>query len=427
MPTRTGLIRLGALVIATALAVTATALVAWRFAAGPAGPVRAAFPQVPAPDIWQGLAWSEVDLAAFSEPGSIGSAATDGSTIVAAGDIQITPKGPLDPRDGGRPQPVSVPVLWQSADGGAWTRTAIVVEGRPVAATQVALSPAGIAGVAYPEGGRPMVVASRDGVTWHAIAIPRGVELNQLLPTADGFVAIGYRAERAVVWQVSGNGAAAPADLPPAEKKGEVLDATVAPDRLVLVGRAIDARGTTGMIWMSGPEGWKLTGPKHPVFDRPQGGTTVTGIVAFAGGLFATGFTGDMVQCFGGAGGSLLTAGPIFADHGEGPAECAATWVSTDGETWRRAGQPDGVAVGGGLGQVVAGGEGLLTMVNEAGFDERNRIGLWTSADGIEWRRIGDVPADANGTLLTLLGRVLVVGSAADGVHPAVWIGEPVR
>lgn len=107
---------------------------------------------------------------------------------------------------------------------------------------------------------------------------------------------------------------------------------------------------------------------------------------------------------------------------------CEASWVSADGVTWERAGMPKVPRGQQGSGQVVAGGDGLLTIADEAQpFEEARRPSLWTSADGMDWRRLGDVPPEAYGFLHAIPGRVIVIGTTEDGTRPKVWLGEPIR
>ncbi len=430
MLTRPGPVRFAVLLGATVLLAGGVAFAFWRSAPGGAEPRQAPFPQIPAPDPWHGVSWSVVEWPAFLEPGTINGATTYGSSIVAWGHAWVVPTERPDPRDGLHPQPVAISVIWRSTDGEGWTRSLVAIDGKPASPGRLALGPAGMAGVAYVDapggGGRAVLIGSPDGDVWVGTDVPRGIDVTDVLPTADGFVAVGRAGERPVSWFV-GAGAAAPAELPSTGRASETLGGAAVRDGLILVGQLAGPGDPEGVLWLGSADAWTL----HRVsdlLDEDPDRATVTSIVPFAGGLFARGWSGIQPACLARAGGLALTAGPLVADHGEGLGMCEATWVSADGVTWRRGGMPKVPQGEQGFG-VVAGGDGLLTVADEAQpFEERPRPALWTTADGLGWRRIGDVPPEAfGGTLHAIPGRVLLIGSTEDGTRPRVWLGTPVR
>lgn len=75
----------------------------------------------------------------------------------------------------------------------------------------------------------------------------------------------------------------------------------------------------------------------------------------------------------------------------------AAAWTSVDGETWRRA--PAGQAAFNSDAQrqvitdVAASSQGLVAVGFEQDRRGRSRAGVWTSSDGMRWRRAADQPA----------------------------------
>jgi hypothetical protein len=219
---------------------------------------------------------------------------------------------------------------------------------------------------------------------------------------------------------------------------GRLHDAATVGDGFVLAGHADAVNADSdAAIWRSdGIDGWRrvaaedpaLTGDDEAVFDT---------VVPFAGGLFAVGGSGsrqDRKQCE-----QLLGGAPVA---GPGDIALSCGWLRemnwrSDGQRWERVdpwgpdgeyppefvGPPPGRApIDWGL--VVAGGPGLVALQHElVGPQDQDgvAIGLWASADGASWTRIGDGPILANESPVGLLvdGRHVFVMTEAGHA----WVG----
>lgn len=77
---------------------------------------------------------------------------------------------------------------------------------------------------------------------------------------------------------------------------------------------------------------------------------------------------------------------------------------------------------------ITAGAAGVVALVDEAPPGaEKSVVGLWTSGDAVEWRRIGNgMPLEAGGltgAMVAMPGRLIVFGWTGRG--NAVWVGTP--
>lgn len=140
------------------------------------------------------------------------------------------------------------------------------------------------------------------------------------------------------------------------------------------------------------------------------------------------GSAGQVEQCAL-MGGLIASLGPVTADTCPGPPGMA--WGSPDGHRWqevawpRQPGQPDGMPA---IHAITAGAAGVVALVEEAPPGaEKSVVGLWTSGDGVEWRRIGNgVPVEnggLTGAMVAMPGRLIVF--AWTGTGNAVWVGTP--
>lgn len=115
----------------------------------------------------------------------------------------------------------------------------------------------------------------------------------------------------------------------------------------------------------------------------------------------------------------MAAIGPIVADV------CGRTelaWASSDWFRWQEVEGPPNPA---GRDSLTAGLDGLVALVDEGhGEGLGDQDGLWTSRDGIEWRRLGFGVPSAHG-LVALPGRVITFGERPRDMGIAVWIGTP--
>lgn len=108
--------------------------------------------------------------------------------------------------------------------------------------------------------------------------------------------------------------------------------------------------------------------------------------------------------------GDVTAGGPGFVAVGATRDDGATVWTSTDGLDWRRSAALGDAAIGG----VTAGGPGLVAVGSTGGPQSDGRI--WTSADGLAWAGVDTLPE----------GEVGGVTSARDvlfgfGWGPTLW------
>jgi hypothetical protein len=96
-----------------------------------------------------------------------------------------------------------------------------------------------------------------------------------------------------------------------------------------------------------------------------------------------------------------------------------SVWMSTDSRNWRRAAMTSAPFAGGGVTDVVHGGPGLVAVgYREDPGETTEPVGglIWTSTDGTTWRRAGDEKLfdlnEGNMTAITRRGPGLVVAGA---------------
>ncbi len=408
------------------LVATAAGVATWRLQPGEPVAVQPSErpPETPDPSVtprpldelapvehWDGVSWTEVHSPVFDDAGFVYGAATGAGEIVAWGEARH-----LNPATA---ELETVAPLWRSRDGVNWTRQDLrSANNEPTWPHVLSIGPAGMLAWVVRKDEHPngTLIQSPDGESWSAIAVPRGLTFAHFVATEDGWIALGYVAERPVALTVRAGIASEPVELPGPPADLHVAGATSIGDALVAVGSVAGPRDMDGAIWLADATGWTLTGPGDEVFGDPAVPATVTRVVQFTGGLFASGFEGEMPDCA-----AVLTAGPITGDVC--PGMPPAAWLSDDGgRTWTHGALPvlPGVPELR-IGPTIAGGDGLLALVAEAPVgDEPQPGGLWTSADGTSWRRVGDGPPRGH-LLVAVPGRVVALGSSAEE-RPAVWV-----
>jgi hypothetical protein len=120
--------------------------------------------------------------------------------------------------------------------------------------------------------------------------------------------------------------------------------------------------------------------------------------------------------------GPVAALGPPIADV------CGRTdlvWTSPDWVEWQE--REDTLPLMGGTDTLAAGVDGLVAMLDSApgGENRGDDPSVWTSRDGIEWRRLGDGIASA--TALVALPDMLIAFAPDPGLETGfdVWIGTP--
>jgi hypothetical protein len=114
--------------------------------------------------------------------------------------------------------------------------------------------------------------------------------------------------------------------------------------------------------------------------------------------------------------GIVATSTGLVAVGGFG--EKPAVWTSHDGMTWRRV--ADASSLGDGVMYAVAAGPGGLVAV---GYRQAGGA-VWTSTDGASWTRAPDQPDFESAQMLGVIAdpRVVIVGRAAPGTPPTGFI-----
>jgi hypothetical protein len=394
------------------------------------------------PQPWERIAWERVDATGIDmAPGQHVS-----SLVRVGGGLMALGQGPLD-----RPNPDGLNTtltVWLSADGLAWARVPILAGVRPDSVSEgwrLASGPRGIAiagNVCCREEG-PAVWWSTDGASWERADFPRLREtsLTDVAAGPKGFVVIGQSVQQTRIW-VSPDGLSwEEVDAERAELvKGGLADVVAIGDGF-LVGGMDDRAGrdSQAALWAStGLDDFRRIVAADPALSGPDE-ASISEIVPFAGGLFATGGSGtqaDRINCERLLEGGLLTAGPATA------LSCGwlreMTWRSVDGQAWERIDPwgADGTYPPEPLGphgrapltwdRVVAAGPGLVGVLVEVvdgkPGEVQDVVGVWTSADGLRWTRIADGPPPDDGLIVDVvaLDRALYVLTETGGA----WLGR---
>lgn len=143
---------------------------------------------------------------------------------------------------------------------------------------------------------------------------------------------------------------------------------------------------------------------------------------------------------------AVVAGGPGFVAAGQDQREGSVLWASSDGLTWQRIPDPEGVFGGAGqhsVSSLAVGERGGLIAV---GFDHRESVAaVWLSDDGWQWERMPhdekmfgatnwrQAQEGAKGgefrhivSVATVDRRVVMVGGEMEGTQtkPAVWLGQ---
>jgi hypothetical protein len=129
---------------------------------------------------------------------------------------------------------------------------------------------------------------------------------------------------------------------------------------------------------------------------------------------------------------SVVAGGPGFVavgvEQGGGgqTGQQGAVWTSVDGIAWRKTTVPE---PGDWMHDVVVGGPGLVAVgTAQPGPGDQEKAAVWTSIDGVIWSRVADGPQFANGAIAAIVNGpkgLLAVGQTLDprtgALHPATW------
>lgn len=418
--------RIRILVIAAVVLAAAGGLVLWTGVLdSPVDPPTETVQLFPAPEQWPGVRWTRIEQATLNEPGaSIHGVSSHGSWIVAWGETPL--------RDPAAAEGVSAAgVVWTSRGGLAWERHELrLVTGERIWPQNLVVGPAGylLYALRNPEDPVGLVAVSKDAEHWVEAGRPPIDFGGPLAATATGFVTVGVKAGEPLVLTTSDGAAWEKVAVPAVAGDYLLSDVRRTADGFVVAGRLEREREWDAVLWRSAGAGVLEDLGANPAFRILDGGVDVGRTVPFAGGILALGSSGNIAECAV-MGGLVASLGPVTADTCPGPP--AAAWSSPDGHRWqqvvwpRQPGRPEQMPS---IHVVTAGAAGVVALVEEAPPDaERSVVGLWTSSDGIEWRRIGNgMPLEAGGltgAMVGLPGRLIVF--AWTGTGNAVWVGTP--
>ena len=304
---------------------------------------------------------------------------------------------------------------WTSTDAQHWSLTTIDTTPASLAVAIAAVPGTG----SFVAGGRvdraPAIWTSSDGTSWQRRTVPtlsNGAEwerITTVLPTDDGFIAGGSVGpelgdRRARFWSSTDGTTWTAIPDDPAFAGAEVADILAVGNRFVAIGKL-----GTGQRW-SGSLAWiSDDGRTWQRIDSPALAAGIASALAPSpsGGVVAVGSDPDERE--------------------------AVVWRSHDGTSWQPSPREDSRLYHGEkirMTDVSAVSGGLLAVGNYVGV-QFGTATSWVSTDGVSWRRAGDYAALGQGEMLAVTrgGPGLVaVGSfgAPDNYIPTIWLtAEP--
>ena len=346
-------------------------------------------------------------------------------------------------------------MIWSSPDGVSWTRAPESHFVRPgnQGATAVAAGPEGFVAVGAdftPGAGEVLAWRSPDGASWEPVPIQGGGPPRSVSVGGPGFVAVGWLGS---VWTSPDGAGWTEIEYDP-QAFGSILagfgavvleGVAVAPGGwLSAVGwDALDPGGIdpaaggerVGAAWHSADGlNWTRVAHDPAVFGEESGYVQINGVTPGGPGLVAVGAEADFAPhgfLFNNTAfwePSTLEAEELLAEEGLR----GAVWTSADGLAWRRVPSGQLPAQGEGNTQllsVAVGGPGLVAV----GFTKTGAAlepVVWTSEDGETWSRATELEAAAQergGQLMLAVAArgpgLVAVG--ADGSErnftPAIW------
>jgi hypothetical protein len=310
--------------------------------------------------------------------------------------------------------------VWTSHDGLTWTRAPddetfgpALNEGTVGMATEMADvvfdGSRLIAVGGHPSMG-PAAWTSANGLNWEPASVSGGADhsLEAVTPGGPGFVAVGGWQVLASVDGRTWTAAACP-ECPGSDAFGGwQKDVVARGSDLVMVGFATSTEDGGAAAWTS-TDGlaWSRVPHDATVFGGPW--VNMHAVIAGGPGFVAVG------------------SGPVTPSEldGEEPPWVAWVWTSTDGTTWQRVPHDDQVfSENTSMNDVASIGNALVAVggAHDGGFDDEHAA-VWTSNDGIEWRRI---PHDDEVFGYNAMNGVAAFGDGLIAVgNGSAWIATP--
>lgn len=377
----------------------------------------------PSVEHWTGVRWerSRLDTTGLGQFAVFGVMPV-GNELVAWGSRR-TP-GP----DAGE---IETAVVWTSGDGLKWSaHSPVMPAGQPYTISRMIHGPLGYLGFGYRLDGRgPSLVGSADGAAWLEIGLPAaGFEPATMAVAGNGFVLTGLLSNTLGAWLYEGSSWTELA-LPEVHGRIEQLSVWPTADGPIVTGSVIVGDDIEPLVIRWDGRSWARVGGDGPSPVNPDHGASIELAIPFRAGVYAEGSAGPISACLLGAAhiASINGPNPRTADIGDCASMPFASWVLDGDGDWVEVEQPrlPGATVS--AHDVIAGGAGLIAIAGETLANGAPSNGLWTSADGGAWRRIGDAPMAGVGALLgftVLPGRVVIVGVDELGA-PTAWTGVP--
>jgi hypothetical protein len=389
----------------------------------------------PEPEDWPGVEWTTAPLP-VRERGpwtSVSGMGTVGTSVAAWG-LAAGPDAP------NQVESSQLAMLWLTNDGVSWEQIHISVAGREqFSPSRVVLGPWGyLAAGSVDKGEWPNLAGSADGFGWADVPAPTTrFNLLGLLGTRDAYWLAAITDTGWNTWRTTDGQQWTAHPLPDAARNLQFGALTDSGEGVLIAGWTTTSNTVDPALWRwTEADGWTALGVPARKRTTAGEGAAVQRVVAFAGGLFATGWAGPDPACTS-SGIRLASASMDGTDLAGTDEKCGwmapAAWVSADGKTWREvdlAGTFRVPLVA--MPAVRAGGRGLIALVTENEVGGVPSIGLWTSADGAAWERVGDGPIVDRGGYVSfedvgvIAGHVILFGGNARG-DAVTWTGVPAR
>lgn len=365
------------------------------------------------PEVWDGLEWSNVDVAA-----------TAGSSwLEVVGATRVQDKALVWGIAQHNPNAADRTAIWETVDGVSWTAREMLIDGTPgYAPDAIVLGSGGFLAIGYSRPADRFIAAgSVDGANWTTLPAPAPeTEMWLATPTADGYVVAGASRGRPTTWRTGDGTGWTEIPLPGPLPTGQLQALNAVGDHVVLAGMDHGNDQLKPLLFRLQRDEWvPMSLPAH---DAPLGWAAgIEQLVSFDGGLIAVGRSGPARDC------REASAGVHF-DVGM-PCQWPppAAWVSKDGKAWRDASLPvvPNVPPEDAFTSVVAGGPALVGIAHEPLLDGVS-YSVWVSEDGAAWKQVSKGmrlgPGEYMNKFIALPGRLLAIG-ASDGGAAVAWTG----